>query len=229
MTPTGTDPNLRHADPSDAAPKQAAGATPVAAPPDAVAPPAVAGAARRFQPLLIALAAALFAVAIVGVWQVVAAPRQAEAARHRLADGYHLVAGGYFSGSEHEEHRAGGVTEVRFRWDESVLHTFAFSLDNPGGHPVVVEEVSRDPGMFRIVDVEVSTPGGRRPFQPVEIAPGRHLVLVLTLRTEAPSGGPCARAWTETLLVRYTVLGVSRSEPVQTRQVIGFQVPGESC
>lgn len=229
VTPTGTDPNLRQAHPAEAVPEQAAGDTPTAAQPGATAPPAAPRATRRFRPLMIALAAAVLAVTVVGVWQVVVAPRQAEAERHRLADGYRLVAGGLFSGSEHEEHRAGGVTEVRYRWDESVLHTFAFSLDNPGAHAVTVEEVRRGVGMFEIVEVEVSVPGGRRPFQPAEIAPGGHLVLVLTLRAEAPSGGPCARTWTEALPVRYTVLGVSRWEQVRTRRVIGFEVPGENC
>lgn len=186
------------------------------------------GPARRswpsIRPRTAGIAAVLVLALAAGVcWRVAAVRRQAE------FEGYHLAAGGWYGGSEHQEHRAGSVTELRFTWDPAVLHQIYFSIANPGAHPVRIEELRQDPGTFSIVDVQISVAGeGKQPFHPVEIAPGRSLFLVLTVRTEDPPS-PCSRTWTEALPVRYTVLGVSRWEQVPTTKVIGFEASGPDC
>ncbi|MEU8005999.1 hypothetical protein AB0B66_32970 [Catellatospora sp. NPDC049111] len=169
-------------------------------------------------------------IGVVAGRQVTAA-RQAQQSQRPTqteADGYRLAAGSLSGGSQHEEHRAGGVTELRFTWDPAVLHRFYFPIANPGPHPVRIEELRRDLDSFTIVDVHVMFPGGKQPFQPVVITAGGDLNLVLTVRTDEPPA-PCARTWIESLPVRYTVLGVSRWEQVPTPRVIGFASTAKAC
>ncbi len=160
--------------------------------------------------------------------------------------GYELAQGGIGDFGTRVRH-AGGAPEAQYELVEGSRAELGFAIANPGPATVRVTDVTAGPLRGLVLDAVVMHEGyayrgdgavtadlftaDRIPFRATALNPDGALMVWLRIRVTGADlpYPPCSGLRLETATVRYTVLGVPRTQSLPMGFVASFLVPGAGC